>query len=81
MDKNNIVRDKSEQTTLLKRDKCTIFIFSLITHLIVVFAFLRMPIALDDMFQYDMLARSLRSGNGYRWYAKDDVEIGRDDFS
>jgi 4-amino-4-deoxy-L-arabinose transferase-like glycosyltransferase len=75
MDKNNIVRDKSEQTTLLKRDKCTIFIFSLITHLIVVFAFLRMPIALDDMFQYDMLARSLRSGNGYRWYAKDDVEI------
>ena len=27
----------------------------------------------DDMFQYDMLARSLASGNGFRWYAKDDL--------
>ncbi|MGH2625618.1 MAG: glycosyltransferase family 39 protein, partial [Anaerolineales bacterium] len=27
----------------------------------------------DDMFQYDMLARSLASGNGYRWYAAADV--------
>ncbi len=30
-------------------------------------------IGLDDMFQYDMLARSLASGNGFRWYAPPDL--------
>lgn len=30
-------------------------------------------IGLDDMFQYDMLARSLAAGDGYRWYAPADV--------
>lgn len=32
-------------------------------------------IGLDDMFQYDMLARSLASGNGYRWYARADLSL------
>lgn len=32
------------------------------------------PIGLDDMFQYDMLARSLVSGKGYRWYQRADVQ-------
>ena len=31
------------------------------------------PIGLDDMFQYDMLARSIVAGDGYRWYAKSDL--------
>jgi hypothetical protein len=31
-------------------------------------------IGLDDMFQYDMLARSLATGNGYRWYAEPDLQ-------
>ena len=31
-------------------------------------------IGLDDMFQYDMLARSLASGNGFRWYAYEDLQ-------
>jgi len=31
-------------------------------------------IGLDDMFQYDMLARSLAHGNGYRWYAGEDLK-------
>ncbi len=35
---------------------------------------INLPIGLDDMFQYDMLGRSLAAGNGYRWYAKADVE-------
>jgi 4-amino-4-deoxy-L-arabinose transferase-like glycosyltransferase len=35
--------------------------------------FLHHPIGLDDMFQYDMLARSLASGDGYRWYRRADV--------
>src|SRR4030042_3986613 len=31
-------------------------------------------IGLDDMFQYDMLGRSLAAGNGYRWYMQDDLK-------
>ncbi len=31
-----------------------------------------LPIGLDDMFQYDMLGRSLAAGNGFRWYAPPD---------
>lgn len=34
-------------------------------------------IGLDDMFQYDMLARSIESGNGYRWYAQDDLYLAK----
>jgi hypothetical protein len=30
-------------------------------------------IGLDDMFQYDMLARSIAAGNGFRWYAEVDL--------
>jgi 4-amino-4-deoxy-L-arabinose transferase-like glycosyltransferase len=32
-------------------------------------------IGLDDMFQYDMLARSLAQGNGFRWYAPADLGL------
>lgn len=32
-------------------------------------------IGLDDMFQYDMLGRSLASGNGFRWYASPDLHL------
>lgn len=32
-------------------------------------------IGLDDMFQYDMLARSLASGDGFRWYAYKDLQM------
>ena len=34
-----------------------------------------LPIGLDDMFQYDMLARSIVAGNGYRWYAQADLAL------
>lgn len=34
-----------------------------------------MTIGLDDMFQYDMLARSLAAGEGFRWYGEDDLEL------
>jgi hypothetical protein len=36
-----------------------------------------MSIGLDDMFQYDMLARSIVAGNGYRWYAEADLPVIR----
>lgn len=33
----------------------------------------QLGIGLDDMFQYDMLARSLAAGSGFRWYAPTDL--------
>ena len=54
-----------------------LFLGSLLLHFVVVVPFLNYSIALDDMFQYDMLARSIRAGNGFRWYTKADVEILR----
>jgi hypothetical protein len=42
----------------------------------VLFAF-NLGIGLDDMHQYDMLARSLVSGNGFRWYSEPDLDLIR----
>ena len=50
-----------------------IFIVALILRLIPVIFARGMGIGLDDMFQYDMLARSLAQGNGFRWYAEVDL--------
>lgn len=58
-----------------------LFVGSLLIHLIVVALFINQPIALNDMFQYDMLARSLKEGKGFRWYSKADVEILRPYYS
>ena len=52
-----------------------IFISAFILRLIPVFLTYSLGIGLDDMFQYDMLARSLASGNGFRWYAHDDLKL------
>jgi hypothetical protein len=50
-----------------------IYIIALVLRLIPVFLARGLGIGLDDMFQYDMLARSLVSGNGFRWYAQEDL--------
>jgi hypothetical protein len=50
-----------------------IFIVALVLRLIPVILARGLGIGLDDMFQYDMLARSLASGNGFRWYAEVDL--------
>lgn len=50
-----------------------IFIVALILRLIPVFLARGLGIGLDDMFQYDMLARSLAAGHGFRWYAQADL--------
>src|SRR5512137_1749884 len=50
-----------------------VFLVALVVRLIPVLLSYNLPIGLDDMFQYDMLARSLVSGNGYRWYAQADL--------
>ncbi|HEX9385527.1 MAG TPA: hypothetical protein VF918_04355, partial [Anaerolineales bacterium] len=50
-----------------------IYIIALMLRLIPVFLARGLGIGLDDMFQYDMLARSIVSGNGFRWYAQEDL--------
>ena len=50
-----------------------IFLLALVLRLVVVLAATDLSIGLDDMFQYDQLARSIVSGNGYRWYAQEDL--------
>jgi 4-amino-4-deoxy-L-arabinose transferase-like glycosyltransferase len=52
-----------------------IFLLALGLRLGVVLATADLPIGLDDMFQYDMLARSIVAGNGYRWYAEEDLDL------
>ncbi len=51
-----------------------IFLIALVLRLLPVIAARGLGIGLDDMFQYDMLARSLAAGNGFRWYAQDDLK-------
>lgn len=50
-----------------------IFLVALLLRLIPVVVMRNMGIGLDDMFQYDMLARSIATGEGYRWYAQEDL--------
>ncbi|MFN8428290.1 MAG: glycosyltransferase family 39 protein, partial [Anaerolineales bacterium] len=50
-----------------------IYLIALILRLIPVIAARGLGIGLDDMFQYDMLARSLAQGHGFRWYAESDL--------
>ncbi len=51
------------------------FLLALAVRLLAVLAGRNLGIGLDDMFQYDMLARSLAAGHGYRWYAQADVAL------
>jgi 4-amino-4-deoxy-L-arabinose transferase-like glycosyltransferase len=53
----------------------TLFLLALVLRLGVVLATADLPIGLDDMFQYDMLARSIVAGNGYRWYGQADLNL------
>jgi hypothetical protein len=52
-----------------------LFLLALVLRLIPVLFAIHLPIGLDDMFQYDMLARSIASGNGFRWYSQEDVDL------
>jgi len=52
-----------------------IFFVALVVRLIPILLTRTLGIGLDDMFQYDMLARSIVSGNGYSWYAQDDLHL------
>ncbi len=52
-----------------------IFLLAFILRLIPIIAMQSIGIGLDDMFQYDMLARSIEKGNGFRWYALEDLKL------
>ena len=52
-----------------------VFALALIPRLALVVLTRDLPIGLDDMFQYDMLARSIVAGDGYRWYGEDDLKL------
>ncbi|MGH2582992.1 MAG: glycosyltransferase family 39 protein [Anaerolineales bacterium] len=54
-----------------------LFLLALVLRLIPVLAAIQLPIGLDDMFQYDMLARSLAAGEGFRWYSQEDLDLVR----
>jgi hypothetical protein len=54
-----------------------IFLVALVVRVIPVLLSRNLGIGLDDMFQYDMLARSIVTGNGYRWYAQDDLYLAQ----
>jgi hypothetical protein len=65
---------KSTQSVFMFRSFAfRIFVVALVLRLIPVILARGLGIGLDDMFQYDMLARSLASGNGFRWYAQEDL--------
>ena len=51
-----------------------IYLVALVLRLIPILFTRGLGIGLDDMFQYDMLARSLAGGHGFRWYAEADLK-------
>lgn len=52
-----------------------LYLLALVLRLGPVLAAVHLPIGLDDMFQYDMLGRSIAAGNGYRWYSQADIDL------
>ncbi len=54
-----------------------LFSLALLLRLLPVLFAIHLPIGLDDMFQYDMLARSLAAGDGFRWYGQADIQLIR----
>jgi hypothetical protein len=63
----------AQSVSMFKSFAFRIYIVALILRLIPVIFARGLGIGLDDMFQYDMLARSIVAGNGFRWYAQDDL--------
>ncbi|MEW6717492.1 MAG: glycosyltransferase family 39 protein [Chloroflexota bacterium] len=58
-----------------------LWLIACLPRLALAIVFFHHPIALDDMYQYDMLARSILAGNGYRWYSQADLEVLRPYYS
>jgi hypothetical protein len=67
------VKTSATSDTSTKSFALRIFLVALVLRLIPVILARGLGIGLDDMFQYDMLARSLAAGHGFRWYAQADL--------
>lgn len=52
-----------------------VFLLAFLVRALPVLLAINLGIGLDDMFQYDMLARSLVAGNGFRWYSAPDLKL------
>ncbi|KAA3645405.1 MAG: hypothetical protein DWQ07_13130 [Chloroflexi bacterium] len=52
-----------------------VYLLAFVLRLIPVLLAFNLGIGLDDMFQYDMLGRSLTAGEGFKWYAIDDLQM------
>lgn len=59
----------------MKTFSTRIYIFALVLRLVPALLSYNLPIGLDDMFQYDMLGRSIAAGEGYRWYSEPDLHL------
>lgn len=53
----------------------SVYVLALLVRLAPVIAARELTIGLDDMFQYDMLARSIAAGQGFRWYGQEDLAL------
>lgn len=51
-----------------------LWLVAFLPRLVLALLFFDHSIALDDMYQYDMLARSILHGKGYRWYSEADFK-------
>jgi hypothetical protein len=69
----DVLGDTKKDMRFLNSFAVRIYLIALVLRLIPVLLMRGLGIGLDDMFQYDMLARSISSGNGYRWYAREDL--------
>jgi hypothetical protein len=63
------------QSKKLRLTLVGIYLLAVVVRLGPVIAAREMTIGLDDMFQYDMLARSLAAGEGFRWYGEKDLAL------
>lgn len=73
-DKNGLRSKISAIRFMFKTFAFRIFIVALVLRLVPILFTRGLGIGLDDMFQYDMLARSLAGGHGFRWYAQTDLQ-------
>ena len=66
--------NKRHTTSRIHSFPLKIFLLALVLRLMPVLLFPHLGIGID-MFQYDMLARSLAAGNGFRWFAPADAAL------
>jgi hypothetical protein len=67
-------KNTSSKNKITKRAYGWLWLLAFLPRFVLALLYFDHSIALDDMYQYDMLARSILQGNGYRWYSEADFE-------